>query len=46
MKNCLFHIVKKQNYFKIFPIYMESEQFTLQKLLWMIVRTLPKQVLI
>ena len=45
MKFALFDVVKRPNYFKVLPINIENEQYTIQKLLWMVIRTVPQQVI-
>jgi hypothetical protein len=38
-------VVRRANYYKILPIYIDNEQYTLQKLLWLVVKTVPGHVL-
>ena len=44
LKNAAFEVIRKSNYYKILPIYIDSEQYTLQKLLWLVVKTVPHHV--
>ena len=39
----MFRIAQKDNYYQINPIYVESENYTLQKLLWLAVSSLPNK---
>ena len=43
IKSALFRVVQKENHYQIHPIYLESENYTLQKLLWLVVSTLPQK---
>jgi hypothetical protein len=44
LKHAAFEVTRRQNNYKIVPIYIESEQFTVQKLLWLVIRSVPTHV--
>lgn len=44
MKSALFEIIRKANYYKLMPIVIENEQYMTQKMMWLVVRSVPHQV--
>jgi len=44
LKNSIFRIVLKPNHYQIHPIYIEGETYTLQKILWLVVGSLPNKL--
>ena len=43
LKSALFRLSKKDNFYQIHPIFIESENYTLQKLLWLVVASTPNK---
>lgn len=43
IKNCLFRVVNKPNFYEVHPIFMEGDTFMLQKILWLVVASLPEK---